>query len=117
MAFLSSDMFAMMMGNVGQKLEFWNFETRHRPFCGRQYSHGTHICDSGRNQRCVAVPLSAHLMELNVVPAEVQDAKDRVVKEGYVRLMEARIVREELGKCWRTEVTPFFLLFCDTGLV
>ncbi|GAA99310.1 uncharacterized protein L969DRAFT_93773 [Mixia osmundae IAM 14324] len=34
---------------------------------------------------------------------ELLEARDAAIREGWVRTMEARLVREELGKCWRTE--------------
>jgi hypothetical protein len=43
---------------------------------------------------------------------ELQEAREHVIRESYIRMMEARLVREELGKCWRTEVClRFFSIY------
>ncbi|KAL8287423.1 hypothetical protein RQP46_003281 [Phenoliferia psychrophenolica] len=34
---------------------------------------------------------------------EVKEARDAQIRESWVGVMEARLVREELQKCWRTE--------------
>lgn len=38
-----------------------------------------------------------------LVSAEILQSRETKIRDSWVGVMEARLVREELAKCWRTE--------------
>lgn len=51
--------------------------------------------------------MRSHLIAVNRIwlslTAAVQEAREAKVRDDWVKTMEARLVREELAKCWREE--------------
>lgn len=43
------------------------------------------------------LPTAPHL------PAEIKQSREETIRQSWIGVMEARLVREELAKCWRTE--------------
>jgi hypothetical protein len=36
------------------------------------------------------------------LPTEIKQSREETIRQSWIGVMEARLVREELAKCWRT---------------